>query len=361
MIGRTSLCAFRVRLVLVATLCFVGAAATFAQTNFHAVSKKGQCKVRASSGQAYKSVELNVDYPFGVELKTGRNSFVVVEFSNGNRFRVLARTKVVVSTDVRSPKFKKLRLAQGQVQVELDNFPPGSRFSVETPTAVCGAVGTHFAVEFADVKESSEGFFGKLFGRKYQEHENRFDCTKGRIFAKSPTFAASSLAAGTRLRAVVHAGRENSYSEISVPSGQAALDLPGGNRLDVEEGGRLRAANEKATGAEFVAVDLEAGAAMAGGHRLAGNENTVVLKKNEFFQADGASKYLAAARTEGRLQTDLDDEKQKPAPDPKRIQKLEDEVRKAAEKATRLRRRIASRNMRRIIQRVRRIRPPIRH
>ncbi|NOY83009.1 MAG: FecR domain-containing protein [Kiritimatiellaeota bacterium] len=350
----------RVRHALAITALFALIGPSWGQDSFHAISKKGQCKVRLTSAKSYVPLELNKEYPFSTALKTGRNSFAVIEFSNGNRFRVLARTKVVVTADVRNPKFKKLQLARGKVEVELDNFPPGARFSVETPTAVCGAVGTHFAVEFADVEEPSGGFFGRLFGRKYREHENRFGCTKGKIFARSPTFAASSLEAGTRLRAVVHAGRENSYSEISVPEGQAALELAGGNRLDIEQGGRLRTAQEKSATAEFVALTIEAGAAAAGGRRLEGNGRAVVLKKNEFYQADGVSKYVAAARTEGRLQTDLDEEKQKPAPDPERIRKLEAEVKKAAEKATRLRRRIAARNMRRIIQRVRRIRPRVR-
>ena len=328
---------------------------------FKALSSNGMCTVQSPGEDAEESLALDHEYPYGSTLKTARNSTAVLEFSNGNRFRVLPRTVVTVTQDVRNKKVRRIQLTEGKVALELDNLREGDRITVETPTAVCGAVGTHFEAAYIET-EKKGGLFGGLFGRKRLEGENAFSCSKGEVFAESPTFDVASLKQGTALRATVHAGRENSHTEMSLAGGSVSVAFGGGNTLVVDAGTTLRTAHEKTDAAPFVAVQLDAGKAHSGDIDVSGKGSGFVLEGKDIRRdVSGVGKYVAAAGKEGALQTELDREKAKPAPDPKRIAELEKEVAKAAKRATELRR-LTGRNMRRLIRNIRRgvVRPPVR-
>ena len=73
-----------------------------------------------------------------------------LQFSQDNTFRLLARTTLMVTQGVRNPKLKVIQLTQGSVDLKLDDYPPDLKFQVETPSAICGAVGTRFSVSFED-------------------------------------------------------------------------------------------------------------------------------------------------------------------------------------------------------------------
>ena len=117
-------------------------------TTFLAVSKKGNCTVREPKKEQEEELRIDTPYPFGATLKTGRKSWALIQFSKNNRFRLLPRTRLVITLNVRNPKFKRIKLARGTVEVTLDSFPEGHTFDVETPSAVCGAVGTRFSVGY---------------------------------------------------------------------------------------------------------------------------------------------------------------------------------------------------------------------
>ena len=329
---------------------------------FKALSSNGMCTVQSPGEDAAEKLALDHEYSYGSTLKTQRNSTAVLEFSNGNRFRVLPRTVVTVTLDVRNKKVRRIQLAEGKVALELDNLREGDRITVETPTAVCGAVGTHFEAAYIETEKKGGGFLGGLFGRKRLEGENAFSCSKGEIFAESPTFDVTSLKQGTALRATVHAGRENSHTEMSLEGGSVSVAFGGSNTLVVDAGTTLRTAHEKTDAAPFVAVQLETGTARSGDVDVSGKGSEFVLEGKDIRrEVLGIGKYVAAAGKEGALQTELDREKAKPAPDPKRVAALEKEVAKAAKRATELRQ-LTSRNMRRLIRNIRRgvMRPPVR-
>lgn len=326
-------------------------------TGFSAKSTSGEsCDVQVP-GAAFEPVKVDARYPFGATLKTGRNSSAVLEFSAGNRFRVLARTTVVVTEDVSNPNVKRIKLNEGGVALELDNLPKGVQMNVETPTAVCGAVGTHFEVSYVETETSKRGL-GGLFGGKETNEENRFVCSKGEVFAESSTFEVKSLREGTGLNAVVLAGRENSATRMSVSGGAVEVAMGGGNRMTAEAGTALRAAQEKGDQAAFVAVVVDKGSAKVGETTVDAGLGSMVLEGSSAYDASGTGKYVDAAETEGRLQAQLDQEKQKPQPDAARVAALDKQVADAAAKATELRQRLTSRNVRRLIQEIRRIRRP---
>jgi hypothetical protein len=78
-----------------------------------------------------------------------------VELSAGNECRVLANADIVVAEDMRDSKLKVVKLNLGRVDVELeDGFEEsGDKFQVETPTAICGAIGCKFG---ADTRSEQE-------------------------------------------------------------------------------------------------------------------------------------------------------------------------------------------------------------
>jgi len=335
-----------------------GAAVAMPST-FQAVAKKGQVRVRLPKQTAWSDLELKKPYPLGAWLKTGRNSFAVIELSTGNRFRVLARTVVAVTADIRNPRVRKLQLASGRVEIELDRFPSGYQFRVETPTAVCGALGTRYAVAYEETATPIPGFFARLFGRKVREPEHRITCSRGTIFVESPAFEISKVDAGTKVRAVIHAGLENSFARVAATSGEADVRFSGSNRLHLTTDAEIESAHERGLAADLAAVRVRGKVQAGDGVEL--RDATFVLKNGAPYQVQGVRDYLVAAWEEGRLSTELTELQRSEGADPARIQALQEQLGKAAERATRLRRRLERRNMQRIIRQIRRIRPaPIR-
>ena len=346
---------------LVAVMAALSFGHAFAD-GFKALSKNGMCTVKPPGADVASELVVGQEYPYGSTLKTARNSTASLQFSNGNRFRVLPRTTVIVNQDIKNKKVRRIKLAEGKVALELDNLREGDRITVETPTAVCGAVGTHFEAAYTETEKKGGGLFGGLFGRKRLEGRNAFSCSKGEAFAGSPTFDVASLKPGTALRATVHAGRENSYTDMALDGGSVSVAFGGSNTLVADAGTALRTAHEKTNAAPFVAVRLDAGKARAGDVDVSKKGSQFVLEGKEIRpDVSGVGKYVAAAGKEGALQTELDREKAKAAPDPKRVAELEKEVAKAAKRATELRR-LTNRNMRRLIRNIRRgvMRPPVR-
>ena len=140
------------------------------------------------------------------------------------------------------------------------------------------------------------------------------------------------------------------------------MAFAGGNTLVADAGTALRTAHEKTDAAPFVAVQLEKGMARVGDAAVGKKGSEFVLEGKELRQnVSGVGRYVAAAGKEGALQTELDRERAKPAPDPKLVADLEKAVAKAAKRATELRQ-LTGRNMRRLIRNIRRgtMRPPVR-
>jgi hypothetical protein len=111
---------------------------------FTPINQEGDCTINSGSG--FLPASIGKLYPFGNNAKTGRNSFLDLEFSDGNTFRLLARTSVTITENAKDPKLKVIQLTKGTVDLKLDNFPADHKLQVETPTASCGAVGARAIV-----------------------------------------------------------------------------------------------------------------------------------------------------------------------------------------------------------------------
>ena len=74
----------------------------------------------------------------GDSLKTGKNSYAELEFSNGSRVKISQETEVSIYKDYFS-------LAIGYVRLYITKLFPN--FEVRTPSAIAGVRGTEFTVE----------------------------------------------------------------------------------------------------------------------------------------------------------------------------------------------------------------------
>jgi len=233
-----------------------------------------------------------------------------VEFSPQNVFRLLPRSEVQISgTGAANSKFRRIiKLNAGKVDLELKNLQ-GSRVEVETPTAICGAVGTAFTVN-AD--------------------QGHFSIREGAIFANAKSDSGFK---GERVSGefTLAPGRENAYSEVKV-SGTFSL-----NGAKVSNG-KVHATLAKARGGEGqAALQLHSGSLGGTG------SGTYLMNKGALEPVTDAnlkkvhSQYLQATQSEGSLNLQKEGLR---ARNQKVPDTLEQELRAAAKRASELRKQL---------------------
>ncbi len=256
---------------------------------FTPITQDGDCTINVGNG--FVPVNIGRLYPFGNVVKTGRNSFIDLQFTAGNTFRLLARSSVTITEDTKDPKLKVIQLSKGTVDLKLDNFPADHKLQVETPTAICGAVGTTFKVSFED--ESIPGNFDK--GNSSRSHfvaveegevslASRFTVNDEVVIGQS--FSVEGLTAGSEMVAQIEEGSDNAYTDVTVNRGRLRFNYGGdeGVTFDVEaregsEPPRFTAALTKdKDGLTFVAIKM-----------LSGDANFI------FFGGTGASANISTA------------------------------------------------------------------
>lgn len=343
---------------------------------FTAIEITGRCQAKAPGQAEFAPVVKGQEYDFGTMVTTSRNSALVLEFSTGNTFQLLARTKLIIAEDTRDPKLKILKLREGTVNLTLDDFPKDHKLQVETPTAVCGAVGTRFVVSFDDDDASKA--------------KNSFSCDKGEVFVASRfefdddqpvlrrTLDVPSVKAGSALVAVIHQGLENSYTDVTVNRGKLTFDYGGKAgklRVSPDEGksARFICSLEKSEGdVDMMALKVEDGEVENvrttrrfgfGAEKeeidTVSDGATVVIQKSEVKEPKKAEDmgaveaYLDAAREEGEAHTEWVEMKLDDAPKAA-IDAQEVKVKTAAAKASKLRRQLMAKRMRKLTGQIRR-------
>jgi hypothetical protein len=147
------------------------------------ISGKKDCKFK--DGVKYTKLTAGQVLPFGTTVKTGRKSTITLQFSIGNTFIMMPKTTITVQQDTTNKKLKQIniKLNEGFVKVELDDFK-GHKLQVETPTAVCGAVGTHFVVGTGETQS--------------------FTCSKGEVYLEKGATRINQIIAGTTINSTVN-------------------------------------------------------------------------------------------------------------------------------------------------------------
>ncbi len=299
--------------------------------NFEIQQVRGtSCKIQSMGASEWKSARDGDEYKEKSVGKTGADGNFTVAFDENNWFRLLPKTEVVISPATRASGFRKvnLGLAQGRVEVELNAFPKDHEFKVQTPTAVCGAVGTKFIVTTDAANQST------------------FMCQESSITARSLNYDGkeydgfvAEIGKDKTLEATVTPGKENSYTSLKTEGGAIpiAVGSKDNKKLEVEEGSRIELAQEQTVETEKVALKVEKGG-------LKGlNSNYYLVEGNEvtdYSSKDGpalVNNYLAAAKEEGKLKSKLERAEGASESDTK---KMEEDLQKAADKATEARRKM---------------------
>jgi hypothetical protein len=346
-------------------------------TGFKTLKVTGQCLAKLAGEEDYVDATNLTTYPFGTTLRTGRNSNMLLEFSQGNTFQLLPRTTLVLNQNTRNPKLKTLRLQSGSISLQLDDFPKGHKLEVETPSAICGAVGTRFVVSFDEV-ETTPG--------ESQPGRNSFSCSEGKVHVASrfkvgeeqvtgKTFSVPEVEAGTSIVAFIHEGLENTYTDVTVNRG--ALSFQYGDsknntfKVQADDNSPTRfvcALEKSAKSVDMVALDVRRGEVKRETRRfLIGKKSESVTPKNgavlvtgkEVLEAskeaegDAVGDYLAKAKAEGELHSKLV-KLEVDGSNPVAIQQTRTDLRAAATAATTARNLLKSKRIRGIMQGVNR-------
>ncbi|MEN9359791.1 MAG: hypothetical protein RL095_1326 [Verrucomicrobiota bacterium] len=248
--------------------------------------------IRADDKSPYGKVETGKFYPFPASIKTVRAQ-MTIEFSAGNKVRILPQTMISLSSpNIKHPKVK---VVGGTVALELDSFPKDHSLTVDTPSAVCGHVGTHFEVSVGDPA-------GKIEGAQ------AFKCSKGEIYVNPSGFKISKLGAGAEVATSDHEGKENSYCDarINVPKGSGfkiKMSDDGKEFVGAAASGFKIAHNRKNN--LHVASFSDQNLKTENGAPIAELGKALVLDGDEFKENANAQPYLEAAQTEGQLHTQL--------------------------------------------------------
>ncbi len=132
---------------LVGAVCFAGAVGhvSFAYAGEHVLGVKdatGEALVQTPSSDQFVPAEKGANYPWGSRFKTGKDSTIQIELSEGNGIRVMADALAEVN---QSGKLTRVTLEQGVVQVVLqESFHRKRRMEVQTPITVCAPTGSAF-------------------------------------------------------------------------------------------------------------------------------------------------------------------------------------------------------------------------
>lgn len=303
---------------------------TFAAEKFDAFTiqqtRGSSCEVKPSGNPDWKTAKEGETYKAGAGGRTGGQSTLTVAFDDDNRFRLLPKTEVVIRVSTRDARFRKvieLSMDKGNVEVDLDAFPKGYQLKVQTPTAVCGAVGTRFSVE------------------SKSRQENAFRCGKGTISARSRedgSFDAPEIGEGRVLKAEALPGKENSHTRLTAEGGAIAVSVGSkDNKLNVQDGSVLHLAQETAASVKQVVIRVDRGGINDSGKGRYFMDGGSLRDVSQNDKAAGlVDDYIDRSRIEGNCKADLKQAKAQGG-SPDKLSEMQSRVDKAAAKASAVR------------------------
>ncbi len=190
--------------LLAASICLVLLATSASAQEFTVSSTHGDAQV-GKNQHSYQAAAPNSIYQVPSWGKTGDNSSLTISFNPKNSFRLLPNSEAqVVNGDGNSSSawHRVVALKIGSAHIDHDaGAAPSVKLDCETPTAVCGAVGTSYDVD------ATTGTYSVSSGRIMvsSEQEDRL----------SATFSGGDM--------VYNPGSQNTYSHGSI-TGTVHLD-----------------------------------------------------------------------------------------------------------------------------------------
>ena len=270
---------FRFLLSLVALVAFFLWASPAAAQSFTVTVTHGQTEL-GKDQNSYQPAVVNSTYAIPAWGKTADNSSLTITFNADNRFRLLPNSEAQVTTggegDSNSAWHRVVSLKIGQASIDHNaGAAPTVHLDCETPTAVCGAVGTEYDVD------ATHGIYNVKSGNISVHSDTENDNLKMAIIHEGGTVTYAP-------------GRENTYSNGDF----SGTVLIGGHTF--------RAASAGFSVAKLQGSDSEIAVRITSGS-LGGNPpGSYVLEGGKLVTVTGKAatihpQYLEAAQKEGAL------------------------------------------------------------
>ena len=204
------------------------------EKEFQLLKITGTCEAKLPIARDLDAAIEGKLYPYGTTLKTGRNSSAILRLSSGNGCRVFAKTTIVITESPSSSKTKILKLDAGSVQVVLEpGFRKNNELKVETPSAICGAVGCDFTVEYYLVGDLKTTIV---------------TCVEGEVSIDKTLFSLSGVTEDEQL--TVAESPDGTFVRIKVVKGNVAAEVlesdSGKRQLDMASGDELEIMTKQA-------------------------------------------------------------------------------------------------------------------
>ena len=120
---------------------FLGAGMLSAADNFNnlfrVMAPHGDCQIRRPGQEAFEPVLKGKAYPFGSLLKCGKESDMVITFSEQDAVRVMANSVISAELDREADNRRIVSLKQGDILVRLDVLNTNKSVIVDTPVGRC--------------------------------------------------------------------------------------------------------------------------------------------------------------------------------------------------------------------------------
>ncbi|TFH16649.1 MAG: hypothetical protein E4H02_05030 [Lentisphaerales bacterium] len=204
------------------------------QDEFQLLKITGTCEAKLPSARESDAAIEGKMYPYGTTLKTGADSSAILRLSSGNGFRVFAKTTIVIAESGAGSRTKILKLDAGSVQVVLEpSFRKENELKVETPSAVCTAIGCDFTVEYYLVGDLKTTIV---------------TCAEGEVSIDETLFSLSGLTEDEQL--TVSESPDGTFVRIKVVKGDVSADVlesdSGKRRLEMATGDELEIMTKQA-------------------------------------------------------------------------------------------------------------------
>lgn len=262
--------------LLAASICFVLLATSAPAQDFTVSSTHGDAQV-GKDQHSYQAAAANSIYQVPSWGKTGDNSSLTISFNPKNSFRLLPNSEAqVINGDGNSSSawHRVVALKIGSAHIDHDTgASPSVKLDCETPTAVCGAVGTSYDVDATTGTYSVSS--GKISVGSGDE-DNLSATVSGGSMVYDPgtqnTYSHGSFTGTVRLNGNTYHASDCTFTiaKIHDSKGESALHISSGTLGDFGKGDYI------SDGSGFKRVD-------------SGSQATI------------HAQYLDAAKDEGRL------------------------------------------------------------
>ena len=187
------------------------------EPSFTIAKVTGTCEVQAPDASESEAAVEGKAYAYGTLIRAGSSSSCIVSFSEDNGCLVCQNTTARITQQEKNKKFKIVRVVDGEVEFNLEkDFHKYNQLSVETPSAVCKAIGCTFATGFqivGDLKTST------------------FRCSEGEIGATGDYFSITDFGADDQV--TISETPNNNFIRVKIVKGEVTLvlrDENGGER-----------------------------------------------------------------------------------------------------------------------------------